>query len=108
MSEAGESVQFGSQARMFGGGGQEVDEAREKAESDRSPPAFATCCSAPLHVSLPACREQQRRARLESLRKQGEASLLRTDREILVLEDWSGALHRFGDVGISRLWFYED
>eukprot|EP00439_Symbiodinium_sp_Y106_P066358 s1106_g10.t2 len=43
------------QARMFGGG-QEVDEAREKAESDR---------------------EQQRRARLESLRKQGEASLLR-------------------------------
>ncbi|OLQ07812.1 von Willebrand factor A domain-containing protein 8 [Symbiodinium microadriaticum] len=44
------------QARMFGGGGQEVDEAREKAESDR---------------------EQQRRARLESLRKQGEASLLR-------------------------------
>ena len=65
-------------ARMFGGGGQEVDEAREKAESDRTRRWTRSVGSCVWFLLATDCREQHRRAKLETLRRQGEAGLART------------------------------
>ena len=60
---------------MFGGGGQEVDDARDKAESDRT----VQCSTLLVHCTCAhgAGRQQHRLERIKDLRKQAEAGLSR-------------------------------